>query len=80
MKQRRVAKVAKAKLPMVRNERWEGLDQVHEVGVRRLQVLDDGAQVLALGRRENARDDDVERARWQHASADAVAEREHSRP
>jgi len=61
VKQRRVAKVAKAKLPVVRNERWEGLDQVHEVGVRRLQVLDDGAQARALGRREDASDDDVER-------------------
>ncbi|MEZ4249467.1 MAG: hypothetical protein R3B99_14660 [Polyangiales bacterium] len=45
---------------MVDERRRRGLDQRHEVGVRGLEVLDDAAQLLALGVGERDDDDDVE--------------------
>lgn len=42
----RLAEVAETQLPVVRDDGRQGLDEVDEVGVRGLQVLDDGAEAL----------------------------------
>src|SRR5690606_30798997 len=57
---RRLPKIAEAQLPVVREHRRQWLDEVHEVRVRGLEVLDDGPELLALARSEDARDLDVE--------------------
>jgi hypothetical protein len=45
---------------VVRHDGRQRLDQVDEVRVRGLEVLDDGAELLALAVGEDARDLDVE--------------------
>ncbi len=56
MQVRGLPEVAEAQFPVVRQHRRQWLDKVHEVRVRGLQVLDDGAELLALAVGQDARD------------------------
>ena len=54
------AQLAGPELPVVDERRRRWLDEFHEVGVRRLEVVDDGADLTALGGAEGNVDLDVE--------------------